>query len=401
MTEPSDNTAKPASNTAKPSAWAKTKTGGKAAFDKGWAAFERLGGPVNKLTNRIGSEAFWPTGMEKECEKAARILKSFCKDGFMAEEQKDASQDPETKKKAQDGPSKPPKVLVKIPQKVIKNCVGLAIYTTMRSGLWVSGAGGSGVLIAKNENGQWSPPSGILIHTLGVGFMAGIDIYDCVIVINDRKALEAFSKLRLSLGGEISVVAGPVGSGGIVESELVKSRKPVFSYMKSRGLYAGAQVDGTIIIERNDENARYYGERLSVTQILKGNVPSLPPTAELLMEVVKDAEGRPNLDQSVLQQVYDKPAPADVEVVHSVEASEDEKKKFGNPNTAEGYTSGNDLYYPPPPPGPPPHQDQHPLEQNPPAYSQFPPGLPQQQAGETPAEGYYAPEKTTPPNPKS
>ncbi|KAI9649172.1 hypothetical protein NHQ30_001739 [Ciborinia camelliae] len=405
----------PSKNTAKTSAWDKAKTGGKAAFDKGWTAFEMLGGPVNKLTNKIGSEAFWPTGMEKECEKAARILKSFCKDGFMAEQQKDASQNPETKKKVQDGPSKPPKVLVKIPQKVIKNCVGLAIYTTMRSGLWVSGAGGSGVLIAKNENGQWSPPSGILIHTLGVGFMAGIDIYDCVIVINDRKALDAFSKLRVSLGGEISVVAGPVGSGGILDSELLKSRKPVFSYMKSRGLYAGAQLDGTIIIERNDENARYYGERLPVAQILQGKVPSLPPTAELLMEVLKDAEGRPNLNQSVLQQVYDKPAPADVEIVHSGEATEDEKKKFGNPNTAEGYaiqqqlhgyqqqqnpryTQGNDQYYPPPPPGPPYHQDCNPLAQNPPpAYSPPPPGIPQQQASSAPADGYYAPEK--PPRP--
>ncbi|KAM0125812.1 hypothetical protein ACHAP3_009568 [Botrytis cinerea] len=405
MTEPSNNAAKP-------SAWSKTKLGGKAAFDKGWAAFEKLGGPVNKLTNKIGSEAFWPTGMEKECEKAARILKSFCKDGFMAEQQKDASQDSETKKKVQDGPSKPPKVLVKIPQKVIKNCVGLAIYTTMRSGLWVSGAGGSGVLIAKNENGQWSPPSGILVHTLGVGFMAGIDIYDCVIVINDRKALEAFSKLRVSLGGEISVVAGPVGSGAILESELLKSRKPLFSYMKSRGLYAGAQVDGTIIIERNDENARYYGEKLPVAQILQGNVPSLPPTAELLMEVVKDAEGRPNLNQSVLQQVYDKPAPADVEIVHSGEASEDEKKKFGNPNTAEGYaaqqqlhgfqqqqypgyTQGNDSYYPPPPPGPPPQQD---YTQTPPAYSpNSSSDFPQQQASGATEHGYYAPEK--PPRP--
>ncbi|ESZ95251.1 hypothetical protein SBOR_4363 [Sclerotinia borealis F-4128] len=404
----------PSHTTAKPSAWEKTKTGGKAAFDKGWTAFEKLGGPVNKLTNKIGSEAFWPTAMEKECEKAARILKSFCKDGFMAEQQKDASQDSDTKKKVQDGPSKPPKVLVKIPQKVIKNCVGLAIYTTMRSGLWVSGAGGSGVLIAKNENGQWSPPSGILVHTLGVGFMAGIDIYDCVIVINDRKALEAFSKLRVSLGGEISVVAGPVGSGGILDSELLKSRKPLFSYMKSRGLYAGAQVDGTIIIERNDENARYYGERLPVAQILQGRVPSLPPTAELLMEVAKDAEGRPDLNQSVLQQVYDKPAPADVEVVHSGEASADEKKKYGNPNTAEGYatqqqlhgyqqqqhpgyTQGNDQYYPPPPPRPLPHQDFNPLAENPPAYYPPPSEFPQQQASGAPADSYYAPEK--PPRP--
>jgi lipid-binding SYLF domain-containing protein len=93
--------------------------------------------------------------------------------------------------------------------------------------------------------------------------MAGIDIYDCVVVINDRKALEAFSKVRVSLGGEISVVAGPVGAGGVVESEVMKDRKPLWSYMKSRGLYGGVQLDGTIIIERNDENARFYGERLT------------------------------------------------------------------------------------------------------------------------------------------
>lgn len=56
----------------------KLKTGSKAAFDKGWGYFEKLGAPVNKLTNKIGSEAFWPTTLDKECDKAARILKSFC-----------------------------------------------------------------------------------------------------------------------------------------------------------------------------------------------------------------------------------------------------------------------------------------------------------------------------------
>jgi lipid-binding SYLF domain-containing protein len=95
-----------------------------------------------------------------------------------------------------------PKVPVKIPRRVIQNCVGLAIFTTMGTGMWVSGAGGSGVLIARKEDGSWSPPSGLLVHTLGVGFMAGIDIYDCVVVINNREALEAFSKVRVSLGGE-------------------------------------------------------------------------------------------------------------------------------------------------------------------------------------------------------
>jgi hypothetical protein len=56
----------------------KTKHGGKAVFDKGWSWFEKLGTPVNKLTNKIGSEAFWPTTLDHESDKSARILKSFC-----------------------------------------------------------------------------------------------------------------------------------------------------------------------------------------------------------------------------------------------------------------------------------------------------------------------------------
>lgn len=47
------------------SAWEKTKQGSKAGFDKGWQLFEKLGAPVNKVTNKIGSEAFWPTTLDK------------------------------------------------------------------------------------------------------------------------------------------------------------------------------------------------------------------------------------------------------------------------------------------------------------------------------------------------
>jgi lipid-binding SYLF domain-containing protein len=110
-------------------------------------------------------------------------------------------------------------VLKKIPQRVIQNAVGLAIFTTMRTGLWISGAGGSGVLVARKEDGTWSPPSGILLHTAGLGFLVGVDIYDCVVVINNRKALDAFTKIRATLGGEISAVAGPAGVGGILEND--------------------------------------------------------------------------------------------------------------------------------------------------------------------------------------
>jgi lipid-binding SYLF domain-containing protein len=190
----------------------------------------------------------------------------------------------------------------------------LAIFTTMRTGLWISGAGGSGVLIARKEDGTWSPPSGILLHTAGLGFLVGVDIYDCVLVINSRKALEAFTKLRATLGGEISAVAGPVGIGGVLEHDgkWKQVNKPVFTYLKSRGFYAGVQVDGTIVIERTDENERFYGQKIAVADILAGKARHPPPEIKLLMETVKAAEGRNDVDQELMGWLEDQPAPGDV-----------------------------------------------------------------------------------------
>ena len=63
---------------AQSSMWDRVKTGGKSGFDKVWKAADKLGAPVNRLSNKLGSEAFWPTTLDKESDKAARILKTFC-----------------------------------------------------------------------------------------------------------------------------------------------------------------------------------------------------------------------------------------------------------------------------------------------------------------------------------
>lgn len=208
------------------------------------------------------------------------------------------------------------RVLKKIPEKVIQNAVGLAIFTTMRTGLWISGAGGSGVLIARQEDGEWSPPSGILLHTAGLGFLVGVDIYDCVVVINNRKALEAFTKIRATLGGEISAVAGPVGVGGVLENDgkWKQANRPVFTYLKSRGFYAGIQVDGTVIVERSDENERFYGQKIPVADILAGKARHPPPEIKMLMETVKAAEGRTDVDRELMDELAAQPAPGDFDV---------------------------------------------------------------------------------------
>ncbi len=202
-------------------------------------------------------------------------------------------------------------MLKKIPSKVIKNAKGLCIFTTMRTGLWISGSGGAGVLVARMEDGTWSPPSGIMMHTVGVGFLVGVDIYDCVIVINSVKALEAFQSVRCTLGGEISAVAGPAGVGGIIDTEVHKRQSPLFTYIKSRGFYAGLQLDGTIVIERTDENERFYGERIGVKDILQGKARHPPYEIKRLMETLRAAQGDTDVDESLIP---DEAAPADFEV---------------------------------------------------------------------------------------
>ena len=299
--------------------WSQTKTTSKQGFDKVYGIVDKLGAPVNKLSNKLGSEAFWPTTLDKESDKAARILRSFCKDGFYVEER-------DGHILSGDAPKGKAKVVKKIPTEVIKKAKGLAIFTTMRTGLWVSGAGGSGILVARKENGDWSPPSGILLHTAGLGFLVGVDIYDCVVVINTDKALEAFTKIRCTLGGEVSAVAGPVGVGGILETEMHKRQAPVWNYLKSRGFYAGVQIDGTVIIERGDENERFYGQRLSVADILAGKVRHEPYEIRTLLATIKAAQGD-IVDESALP--ASEPTPGDFEIV------DDQPHGFGLPPTED------------------------------------------------------------------
>ena len=262
---------------------------GKKGFDKAWNAVDKLGTPVNKLSNRIGCEAFWPMTLDKESDKAARILRSFCKDGFYESLQEHRGSHHHHENS---GPRGRQRVLKKVPARVIQNAKGLCIFTTMRSGFWVSGSGGSGVLIGRiPETGEWSPPSGIMLHTAGIGFLAGIDIYDCIVVINTYEALKAFKTFRCTVGGEISAAAGPVGIGGVLDSEVHKRQHPIWTYMKSKGLYAGAQIDGTVIIERTDENERFYGGRYNVNEILGGEIRHPPVEINGLLETVKAAQG--------------------------------------------------------------------------------------------------------------
>ena len=267
----------------------KKKSTGKKIWDKGWAVTGKyLGEPSNKIVGKWGMESFWPTTTDKELDKAARILRVFTVDGGVPSMQNVPDES---------GHKKQQKVIQRIPPEVIQQAHGIAILTVFRTGLHWSAASGSGILIARVPQGNvggepltpgaWSAPSGILVHTLGVGLMVGIDIYDVVLVLNSDKAVAAFAHPRVRLGAELAVAAGPVGDGRQIDA----SRSMSWSYTKSKGFFAGVQLDGTVIIERNDENERFYGQKLKAEDIISGRVPR-PRDAQGLYQTLAAAEGR-------------------------------------------------------------------------------------------------------------
>ncbi|KAG0000176.1 hypothetical protein BGZ79_006238 [Entomortierella chlamydospora] len=172
-----------------------------------------------------------------------------------------------------------------IPPDVLRKAKGLAIYTVVKAGFIVSARGGSGLVVIKKDDGQWSAPSFIATGGLGFGALAGADITDIILVLMTDEAVETtfVQGGSVTLGGGLSVSAGPVGVGGeigVSANTLAANTASIFSYTKSKGLFAGVSLDGTVLLERKEANAAFYGRAISAAEILK-TMPQPPEALEL------------------------------------------------------------------------------------------------------------------------
>ncbi|KAJ0161849.1 SH3 domain-containing protein, partial [Colletotrichum tanaceti] len=264
--------------------------------------------PFNKAAHLVGAEGWFPQTMPRECAKAARILRSFTGQPLGATEPAPSH--------VRGEPYHPLGVtrrsIVTIPYQVFAHCAGLAIFNTLRAGAYMGSlAAGSGLVVARRPDDTWSPPSSFVVSTLGAGFMFGLDIYECVLVLNTPAQVAAFTHPRLSLGAETSVAIGPVGTGGAVEAAVSRTSRSMYSYMKSRGLWAGIQVDGTIILARQDCNSVAYNERgISARRILQTHT-EWPEGSMPLWQTLIALEGQYAMDWDMARELAMTGTPGD------------------------------------------------------------------------------------------
>ena len=146
---------------------------------------------------------------------------------------------------------------------------------------------GSGLIIARLPDGTWSSPSALMTAGAGFGGLIGLELTDFVFVLTSDEAVRSLATFgSLTVGGNISVAAGPVGR--TAEAAGTASKKGVagmLSYSKTRGLYAGASFEGGVLGERADANKKMYGRKVTAKELLRGDI-SPPPEAASLMRIL-------------------------------------------------------------------------------------------------------------------
>lgn len=155
----------------------------------------------------------------------------------------------------------------------------LVVPTHAKAGFIVGGAGGAGVLVAKDNNGEWSGPAFYYMGAASIGFQAGVDVAEILMLVMTEKGVDALLGGDIKLGADAAVAAGPVGAGAKAATA------DILAYSRSKGLFAGISVDGSVVNPSKGKNNAYYGETVTPTDILIRHSVSNPDGAGLLGDV--------------------------------------------------------------------------------------------------------------------
>jgi len=162
------------------------------------------------------------------------------------------------------------------------NCIAV-IPNVIKGAFGLGGRAGKGVLTCRNEGGEWSPPIFIRLWGGSLGFQAGGKATDLVLFFMTERSARALLKRSFTLGGDASIAAGPQGRSAEVGTDIT-FRAEIYSYAKSRGLFAGIALDGAHLAPHQKATTSYYGQRLWPDQVLFDHeVPSLPEEAQNLL----------------------------------------------------------------------------------------------------------------------
>jgi lipid-binding SYLF domain-containing protein len=174
-----------------------------------------------------------------------------------------------------------------VPQSIMEKAEGIAVFPSLlKGGLGIGGERGRGILSVRNKaTGAWSSPAFLTITGGSIGAQIGFQAIDLVLIINNQRGLEQLVKNQFKLGADAGVSAGPVGREASASTD-IQMRAQIFSYSRSRGLFAGVTLNGSTVRQDRDANERFYGVGYRTGQIVFDGMGGSPDAANKWKETL-------------------------------------------------------------------------------------------------------------------
>jgi lipid-binding SYLF domain-containing protein len=164
----------------------------------------------------------------------------------------------------------------RIPADLIGSAYAIAVIPdVIKAGFVIGGRHGLGIVSVKTSDGTWSNPSFISMTGGSIGFQAGVSSTDVILVFRSERGVDSIIHGKFTLGADASVAAGPVGRTAQASTD-AQLKAEIYSYSRSRGLFAGAALDGSVIAIDNDANQSVYGDGITPRRIFAGGVANVP-----------------------------------------------------------------------------------------------------------------------------
>ncbi len=174
-----------------------------------------------------------------------------------------------------------------IPPSLLRNAHGLAIIPgVVKVGFVVGGRYGKGIIAVRTKDGEWSNPAFLTLGGGSIGWQIGAQSTDIILVFKSSNSIENMGSGKFTLGADASIAAGPVGRHAEADTDILLKAE-IYSYSRSRGLFAGVSLVGAILHIDNKSNAAFYGKKdISANDIFANKKIKAPDAAKELRKVL-------------------------------------------------------------------------------------------------------------------
>lgn len=214
-----------------------------------------------------------------------------------------------------------------IPPALLSRAYAVAVVPhVIKIGFGLGARRGKGVLVVRQDDGSWSNPAFIALTGGSFGFQIGAQSTDIILVFKTRKGVDGIANGKLTLGADASIAAGPVGRHTAVHTDIT-FKSEVYSYSRSRGLFAGVALEGAGVSMDRSANAAFYGSpKITPEQIFSSSGNAAPQVANQFVQVLTAQTRRLPVQPSINGEVAS---------VSSTSQSESTVKTYGIPEPDE------------------------------------------------------------------